>query len=264
MPIRTVELQQVSQERFHEIDYLVMKHAFESHNHLGRHYDEVIYTNDLARRCREAGIGLIETEVPISVVHKDFSKTYFMDLLVNRSVVYELKTAKAFDGNHRRQLLNYLFLCLLQHGKLLNFRTPKVTHEFVSTTLDRQQRHAYTFNLDEWRAIDAESCQLRAIMVDLLEDWGAFLESSLYMDAIIHFLGGGDRMDIPVEVRQGGAVIGRQTFKMLNEDTAFFVTAIKHKIDYRKHLKCLLENTCINSVQWINLDKHNIGMVTVT
>jgi len=263
MPVKTVEMRPVQEGEFHELDYLVMKHAFSAQNSLGRFYDEKIYRNDLARRCLAAGFESVETEVPVTVSHKDFSKTYFMDLLINRSAVYELKAARAINGNHKLQLLNYLFLCQLLFGKLINFRTPQVTHEFASTTLNREQRHICDIICSEWKKIDAESGRLKLIMEDLLEDWGAFLEATLYMDAIEHFFGGIERVETPIEVRQGGLAVGRQNFKMLNENTAFFVTAIKHKIDCRKHLTSLLENTSIHSIQWINLDKHDVEMITL-
>ncbi len=264
MPVKTVEIKPVTEEEFHKTDYLVMKHIFDAHNNLGHFYDETIYSNELKRRCLEAGFESVETEVPVTVSHKEFSKTYFLDVLINRSVVYELKTVRTINGNNRRQLLNYLFLCRLHHGKLVNFRTPQVTHEFVSTTLDWKQRHIYDIICNEWKEVNAESIRLKSILEDLLEDWGAFLEASLYMDAIEYFFGGTERVATPVEIRQGGSVIGRQNFKMLTENTAFFITAIKHKIDYRKHLKSLLGNTSINCVQWINMDKHDIELVTIT
>jgi GxxExxY protein len=256
-------MQSVSQEGFHEIDYLVMKHVFDVQNELGRFYDEVIYCNELARRCKDTRTGRVETEVPVTVVHKDFRKTYFLDLLINRSVVYELKTAQTIDSNHRRQLLNYLFLCLLHHGKLVNFRTPRVTHEFVSTSLDAAQRYVYKLNLTDWQEVDSESKQLKQIMEELLADWGVFLEATLYSEALVHFFGGADRVEVPVEVRPDTIPVGRQRFKMLNEDTAFFVTAIQYKTDYRKYLKTLLGNTSISCAQWVNFDKHDVEFVTV-
>jgi GxxExxY protein len=262
MPIETVELNPLSEKQFHEIDFSVMKQAFVVHNSLGRFYDEDIYRDDLMRLCRMAGFEA-ETEVPIKVVHRDFSKTYFMDLLINRSVAYELKTVKTFDGSHRRQLLNYLLLCRLFHGKLISFRSSRLDYEFVSTSLNEGQRHDYEFKLDYWKETSEASSCLKVLVLELLEDWGVFLEASLYSEAIVHFFGGADQVETFVDIQRDGKVIGRQKFKMLDETTAFFFTAIKHRIDYRKYLKTLIQNTGIACVQWINLDKHNVEFVTV-
>jgi GxxExxY protein len=263
MPVKTVNLRPVSEEVFHKVDCLVMKQVFEAHNSLGRFYDEDIYQHELARLCQAAGLESVETEVPIHVTHKDFCKTYFMDLLINRSVVYELKTVRALDGSHRRQLLTYLLLCALNHGKLLNFRTPRVTHEFVSTRLDTGRRHIYQMEMSGWKAIDTESIRLKSVVEELLNDWGLFLEASLYSEAITHFFGGVDHVEKLVDVRRGGVMIGRQKFRMLNDKTALFVTAVQHRADYHRHLKTLLENTGIEYVQWINFDKHNVEFVTI-
>ncbi len=263
MPIKTVDLKPISEAEFHKIDYQVMKQAFETHNTLGRFYDEDIYKNELARLCCEAGFSSVETEVPVDVCHKDFCKTYYMDMLINRSIVYELKTVRGFNGLHRRQLLNYLFLCCLQHGKLLNFRTPRMTHEFVSTSLDKNERFRCRLNVDRWKECCEESIQVKMIIEDLLEDWGAFLEAPLYADALVHFLGGESVVEKPIDICVRGNVIGRQKIKMMNDSSAFFVTAVQHKADYRKHLGNLLNKTCLQTIQWINFDKHEVEFVTV-
>ena len=53
MPVEcSVEINPVGQERFHAIDRVVMRHAFDIHNTLGRFCDERIYQEELARRCR--------------------------------------------------------------------------------------------------------------------------------------------------------------------------------------------------------------------
>src|SRR6266850_420795 len=65
--------------------------------------------NDLAARLRAAGLP-VRTEVPITVTCRDFAKTYFLDLVVADTAIYELKTALGLIGEHEAQLLNYLLL----------------------------------------------------------------------------------------------------------------------------------------------------------
>ncbi len=100
MPVETVDMVPVQEKVFNEIDYSVMKQAFDAHNGLGRFYNEDIYRDELARLCRTAGFD-VETEVPVKVIHKGFSKVYLLDILVNRSVIYELKAVRGLDGAHR-------------------------------------------------------------------------------------------------------------------------------------------------------------------
>ena len=89
MPItRSLASRRISQDEFAAIDYRVMRHAFDSQNELGRLCDEIIYRNDLAARLQKAGLGPIRTEVPVTVTHRDFSKTYRLDLVVGEASVY--------------------------------------------------------------------------------------------------------------------------------------------------------------------------------
>src|SRR5438046_6988027 len=83
----------VRQEEFAQLDYRVMRHAFDSQNELGRLCDEVIYENDLAVRLESAGLGPVQRQVPVTVTHRDFTKLYSLDLVVSHAVIYELKTA---------------------------------------------------------------------------------------------------------------------------------------------------------------------------
>ena len=50
------------------------------------------------------GVGL---EVEVQVTHRTFSKTYFGDVLINRSGLFEFKASDAIHPRHRGQLLNY-------------------------------------------------------------------------------------------------------------------------------------------------------------
>lgn len=75
MPIECgVEIERLGQERFHALDKDVMRHAFDIHNSMGRFCDERICQEDLARRCRLAGLS-VERDVPLKVIPGDFCKT---------------------------------------------------------------------------------------------------------------------------------------------------------------------------------------------
>ena len=53
MPVEcNIEIEPVDQEDFHALDKVVMGHAFDVHNTLGRFCDERIYQDELAHRCR--------------------------------------------------------------------------------------------------------------------------------------------------------------------------------------------------------------------
>ncbi|MCI0446866.1 GxxExxY protein, partial [bacterium] len=129
MPItHGVEIKTISKDDFYLLDYKVMGLAFSIHREMGRFWNETIYQNELADRCQKSGFDKVATEIPIQVSFKDFCKSYYADLLVDNAVIYELKTAQALSGEHRKQTLNYLFLLGMQRGKLINMQPASVEH----------------------------------------------------------------------------------------------------------------------------------------
>ena len=63
----------------------------------------------MAYRCQKAGFEKVDTEVLIKASYQDFRKFFYVDLLLNDAMVYELKTVKALTGEHHQQTLNYFF-----------------------------------------------------------------------------------------------------------------------------------------------------------
>ena len=62
-------------------------------------------------------------QAPITVNYKEQCVgEYFADLLVEDSVIVELKTAERIEKIHEAQLLNYLKATGIQVGLLANFR----------------------------------------------------------------------------------------------------------------------------------------------
>ncbi len=255
----------IEQAEFAKLDYEVMRHAFASQNELGRLCDEVIYQNDLALRLEASGLGPIRKEVPETVSHGDFSKTYSLDLVVGDAAIYELKTAVCLVPEHDAQLLNYLFLEGAHHGKLINFRPPQVETRFVNTGLTPQARRRLKINTSRWREADNASKALRETLVGLLEDWGAFLEIPLYLDALIHFCGGEDKVIRAVPLSRNGVPLGRQHFHFAGPETAFRLTALTNDAEaYEQQLRSLLRHSPLPAVQWMNLAHHRIEFVTLT
>jgi GxxExxY protein len=63
----------------------------------------------------------------------------FYDMLVERSVLLELKAVRALDGSHQAQLLNYLRATDTEVGLLLNF---DVKPEFKRLLFDNPRKLA--------------------------------------------------------------------------------------------------------------------------
>lgn len=258
------EIKRIDEQTFHQIDYRITGLAYAIHNELGRLWSEKIYQNELANRCRQAGFANVVTEEVLIVSHKDFCKKYFIDLLIEDSIIYELKTVSRLTSDHEKQTLNYLFLLGLQHGKLINFRPPSVQKRFVSTTLRPEERYDFVIYDNHWSNLDAESLWLKDLIIELLRDWGAYLETNLFYEAICHFRGGEEQVVKKIDVVCKASKLGQHKIHLLNKDVAFRVTAITKEPDsFEQHLRRFIHLTNLAAIQWINFDHNVITFKTI-
>ncbi len=260
----SVDIDFVSQNRFHIVDSRVMGHVFDIHNSFGRFFDERIYQEELARRCRSSGFS-VHLEPRLYISHRGFTKVYCIDMLVEGGIVYELKTIDTLTGNHFRQLLNYLLLSDLGHGKLVNFRPKSVECQFVSTTIRRADRMDYQLSDEAWVDADAESRRLRDTLCDLLAHWGVFLEANLYREALLHILTDDEAGFFPVDVEMDGNLIGKQNMCVLNSETAWHLSTVQQfPHSHEKNIVRLLNHTRLKRIHWINFNKHLVTLKTVS
>lgn len=264
MPIRLgVQTKPISCDDFHALDYKVMGIVFSIHRDLGRFWDERIYQNELAYRCKRAGFERVAFEAPIYVSFNDFTKIYKIDLLIDNGI-YELKTAQALTGEHEKQTINYLLLAGLNHGKLINMRPPSVQHRFVSTNLTPESRYAFRIDDNHWQEVDEDSIWLKRTFRHLLEEWGAFLDFNLFYDAIVHLLGGEAKVITELEIKDGSRVLGSQKAHLLNSGVAFKISAVtRDEMSNEKHLRRFLHYTSLKAVQWINFDHDRVVFRTI-
>ncbi len=258
------KIERKSQDEFHAVDRFVTGAAFSVQNSMGRFFDEKIYQSVLTEHCREAGLAAIR-EVEVRVSYRDYTKAYKLDLLVENGVVYELKAVKALNASHRNQLLNYLFLLGLHHGKLLNFRTTSVEHEYVSTSLTFQERLDFKLMTSGFSETSNQCRLLQTCFENLLGEWGARLDVNLYSDALTHFLGGVDNVICPVDVYDKQRVVGNQQMHLLDQKTAFHISSIsKSKTSYENNIRSLLGHTALSAIQWINMNGNAITLKTLS
>jgi len=105
--------------------------AFEVHNQLGYGFLEKVYKNAMKVELARRGVNC-DTESPINVVYKgETVGKYFADLLVNQTVLVELKVAQKYNPADEAQLLNQLKATQKKVGMLINFGKRKV--EFKRT-----------------------------------------------------------------------------------------------------------------------------------
>jgi len=105
----------------------VISAAIEVHEVLGPGLLESIYE---AALCHELGLRGIsvkrQQEVPVFYKGISLSQAMRLDLLVDDTLVIELKSVEVILQIHKAQLLSYLRLSEKQVGLLINFNTPQL------------------------------------------------------------------------------------------------------------------------------------------
>ncbi|WP_338761318.1 GxxExxY protein [Bernardetia sp. ABR2-2B] len=91
------------------------------YNKLGHGFLENVYENALSIELKKIGLD-IQTQVSIKVYYDEYEVgSYFADILVNDTVILELKAVEHVLPAHEAQLQNYLQAVRLDVGLLLNF-----------------------------------------------------------------------------------------------------------------------------------------------
>ena len=257
MPIMLpLPLRRLSQNEFGEISYEVMRHVFDIHNEIGRFFDERIYKFELANRL--PGVRL---EQPLDIAFDSFFKRYYIDVLVGEGAIFEFKAVETLAGRHRAQLLNYLLLCNVSHGKLLNLRTEDVEHEFVNSQIEFGDRVKFEIDMTRWNRMLGPA-QLPEILVPFLRDVGAGLEIPLYEELVTHFFGGKERVEVDVGVEVNGKHVGVQRVRQLVPGIALKITAFDGSLDrFEKHARKLLQHLALRAIAWVNV---NVKQATFT
>jgi len=95
--------------------------AMKVHSTLGPGFLESVYQNALIWELRKTGLQA-EAERPISVYYDgELVGAFTADLLVNDSLIVELKAIQSLAKAHEVQLVNYLVATGMDEGLLLNF-----------------------------------------------------------------------------------------------------------------------------------------------
>ena len=110
-----MELNQLSSE--------IIKAAIAVHKELGPGLLETVYQSCMLIELASMGIE-VESEVSVPVVYrgrKVNAQGFRLDLLVENTIVVELKSVEKVDPVHKKQLLTYLRLADKPLGLLINF-----------------------------------------------------------------------------------------------------------------------------------------------
>ncbi|MFP5438550.1 MAG: GxxExxY protein [Bacteroidia bacterium] len=109
---------------YNELTGIIIGHALEVHKHLGPGLLESAYCECLLYELQLNGLH-VEVQKPLPIIYKNvkLEHGYRIDLLVEKTVVVELKTVESFTEVHYAQILTYLKLGGYPVGLLINFHT---------------------------------------------------------------------------------------------------------------------------------------------
>ncbi len=112
-----------------ELATKVLDTCFQLHRQYGPGLFESVYEEIL---CCELGIaGLhFKRQHPIPVVHRGIrlEAGFRADLIIESSIIIELKSVEAILDVHFKQVLTYLKLANLKLGLIINFNVPQLKH----------------------------------------------------------------------------------------------------------------------------------------
>ena len=110
-----------------KIAKLVVDAAYHVHTKLGPGLLESVYEVVLAHEIEKRGLK-IERQVSIPIQYDDlvFDEGFRADMVVEDSVILELKSVESVAPVHKKQLLTYLRLTDKRLGLLLNFGAPLI------------------------------------------------------------------------------------------------------------------------------------------
>jgi GxxExxY protein len=102
----------------------IIRLAIKVHRKLGPGLYESIYQDCLCWELHHDGLN-VRREVPLPMIYEDmkFDKGYRADVVVNDTVLLELKSVESLQPVHTAQILTYLHFSECSVGLLMNFNS---------------------------------------------------------------------------------------------------------------------------------------------
>ena len=114
---------------YKDLTYQIIGCAMEVHKELGSGFLEKVYENALLIGLSEKEIKAIN-QAPLEVkYHEKVVGEYFADIVVDDSVIIELKAVRCISAEHRAQIINYLTATGTRVGLIINFGAKSLEYE---------------------------------------------------------------------------------------------------------------------------------------
>ena len=117
----------MNESEINKLADMVRETAFLTHSYFKNGFLEKVYENSLRNRLRKLGFK-VDQQVSVPVVDKDGSTVgdYVADLVVEDTILVELKAVQTIKNEHIAQVLAYLRATEMCHGLLINFGSQKL------------------------------------------------------------------------------------------------------------------------------------------
>ena len=114
---------------YKDLSYKIIGLAMQVHTELGFGFLEKVYENALMVVFEESGIEAVQ-QVPIAVpFHGRIVGEYVADIIVENSIILELKALDRIAEIHKAQTLNYLKATSFRLALLINFGKLRMEYE---------------------------------------------------------------------------------------------------------------------------------------
>lgn len=112
-----------------DLSYKIVGLAMQVHSELGFGFLEKVYENALMVLFEENGIKAVQQEPILVPFHGRIVGEYIADIVVEDSIILELKALDRIAEIHKVQTLNYLKAMNYRLGLLINFGKYKLEYE---------------------------------------------------------------------------------------------------------------------------------------
>ena len=255
MPIHCpIQFRRLTSDDFRPLDYQITGVAMKVHQDLGCHWNEQTYEQEMKFRLAKHSSFQAQTQLPITTTFRKFTKTWRIDLAINDSAIYELKTVSKITHNHIGQVLNYLRMLNATRAKIISFRPYTLETKFVNSSATTAELHRFELNTKEYRGPK----YFVTLVEEMLHDFGVGLSNSLYNECLTANLGG------ILQLAIGSKPNVAENFQIIESGHAFIWTALSHHLKQnREHLIRMQRFAQLDSLTWINMHESIVTVETL-
>ncbi len=124
--------------KYSDLTEVIIKCFYKVYNELGYGFLEKVYHNALLIELQNEEFD-VKSQKQIKVYYQgDIVGDYYADIVVENTIILELKVAESLAEEHEFQLINYLRATDLEVGLLLNFgKKPEIKRKVFSNKKQR-------------------------------------------------------------------------------------------------------------------------------